>query len=61
VPLAETEGLQAADRATIGDGAWPTVIYEAEPINLIFTTPTGSPMLQQQQDWKTDCGKDRVE
>jgi hypothetical protein len=40
---------QANDRAATGD-AWPTVVYDGEHIDLVFTTLAGRPMLRQHVD-----------
>jgi len=47
--LGQRRELQARDRAVLGD-AWPTVLYEGEPIDLVFTTAAGTPMLRQHVD-----------
>ena len=41
--------VQELERMAAGD-AWPPVAYEGEPLDLIFTTPTGKPMLRQHVD-----------
>jgi hypothetical protein len=40
---------QQADMDVRGE-AWPTVVYDGEHIDLVFTTPTGRPMLRQHVD-----------
>jgi site-specific recombinase XerD len=47
--LCRRRPLQAADRAAAGD-LWPTVVYDGEQLNLVFTTPSGKPMLRQHVD-----------
>jgi integrase len=39
---------QAIDEA--GTPEWPTVVYDGEHIDLVFTTPVGKPMLRQHVD-----------
>ena len=47
--LRERHELSLEDRAPIGD-AWPTVVYEGETIDLVFTTAAGTPTLRQHVD-----------
>ncbi len=48
--LDERRNLQAQDKALIGTTSWPSVAYEGEAIDLVFTTAAGTPMLRQHVD-----------
>jgi integrase len=43
---------QAAQQVDIDSclSPWPSVVYDGEPIDLVFTTPTGRPVLRQHVD-----------
>jgi integrase len=47
--LARRHELQLHDRDRMGD-AWPSVSFEGEHLDLVFTTPDGRPMLRQHVD-----------
>jgi integrase len=47
--LAARHDLFEADRAAF-PGAWPTVEYDGEPLDLVFTTADGTPTLRQHVD-----------
>lgn len=48
--LDDRRKLQAEDQELIGKSNWPSVIYEAEAIDLVFTTAAGTPTLRQHVD-----------
>ena len=41
--------MQDAERAVVGDG-WPTVVYDSEQLDLVFTAPSGRVVLRQYVD-----------
>ena len=47
--LAKRREVQDEDRVKLG-GDWPTVDYDGDRLDLVFTTATGSPMLRQHVD-----------
>ncbi len=47
--LAKRREVQDEERVKLG-GNWPTVGYDGEHLDLVFTTATGSPMLRQHVD-----------
>ena len=47
--LAKRREVQDEDRVKLG-GDWPTVDYDGDHLDLVFTTATGSPMLRQHVD-----------
>lgn len=48
--LRQQQQIQAEDLSRLGRDAWPPVAYESEPIDLVFTTPLGAPVLRQHVD-----------
>lgn len=47
--LAKRRLVQEEDRAKV-EGEWPTVDYDGEELDLVFTTASGTPMLRQHVD-----------
>ncbi len=47
--LAKRREVQDEDRVKLG-GDWPSVDYDGDHLDLVFTTATGSPMLRQHVD-----------
>ena len=47
--LRRWRGTQDAERVVVGD-AWPAVVYDSEPLDLVFTGPAGRVMLRQYVD-----------